>query len=352
MQQGCIDRDPVTFGSPPMPMENIINVAPYGLMVGAHVIPSDHRGYHFGPQQPTPQYNVLAVADGEIVQITVRTVSVDSGRASSPQYHVNVRHSCSIVTQYDLLDEIEPSIAAQMDAMRAGKTVPVKEGQVLGREGASSQGVDLWVADLRTLAPGYALPQHYEAEAWRLYAIEPYTLFREPLRSQLQAKSIRRAEPLGGKADYDIDGRLIGGWFVENTNGYGGLQQSGFFKTHLAVTTHAYDPSGVMVSFGDFGGQARQFAVTGNAPHPAEVTVASGLVKYELRFGGYLHKQTGRTWNYVEPFDDFEVRPFREVQGTVLLQMVGERRLKVESFPGKSASEVQGFTAAAVFYER
>lgn len=352
MQHGCTDRDPVQFGSPPLRMENIVNIAPYGLMVGGHVIPVDHQGYHFGPQAPAPRYDVLAVADGEIVQITVRRVSVETGQPSSPQYHVYLRHSCSIITQYDLIDELEPGIAAQMDTLRTGATIPVREGQVIGRAGASSQGVDLWVADLRTLAPGYVVPQHYEAEAWRLYAVEPYLLFGEPLRSQLRAKSIRRVEPLGGRADYDIDGRLIGGWFVENTNGYGGLQQSGFFRTHLAVTTHAYDPSAVIVSLGDFQGQARQFAVTGNGPDPAHVSVATGTVKYELRYWGFFHRQTGRIWDYREPFDEFRVLPWAEVQGTVLMQMVGERRLKVEVFPGKRSSEVQGFTANAVLYER
>ena len=352
MQQGCQDREPVLFGSAPLQLENIVNIAPYGLMVGAHVIPSDHQGYHFGDRSPSPRFDVLAVGDGEIVHITVRRVSVDTGQPSSPQYHIFLRHSCSIITQYDLLDELEPSIAAQMEAIRAGRALPVREGQVIGRAGASSQGVDLWVADLRTLAPGYVVPQHYEAEAWRLYAIEPFSLFREPLRSQLQAKSIRRVEPLGGLADYDVDGRLIGGWFVENTNGYGGLSQTGFFRTHLAVATHAYDPSAVIVSLGDFQGQARQFAVTANGPDPAQVGIVTGAVKYELRYWGYFHKQTGKSWDYRAPFDEFRVLPWGEAQGTVLMQMVGERRLKVEVFPGRRAEEVEGFTSNALFYER
>jgi hypothetical protein len=352
MQQGCTDQDPVQFNSPPLPMEDIVNIAPYGLMVGAHVIPSDHQGYHFGDRSPTPRYHVLAVGNGEIVYITVRRVSVDTGQPSSPQYHVYLRHSCTIVTQYDLIDELEPGIAARIDSLRTGATIPVREGQVIGRAGKSSQGVDLWVADLRTLAPGYVVPQHYEAEAWRLYAVDPYSLFREPLRSQLRAKSIRRVEPLGGRIDYDIDGRLIGGWFVENTNGYGGVSQSNFFRTHLAVTYHAYDPASVIVSLGDFQGQARQFAVTGNGPDPAQVSLATAPVKYELRYWGYFHRQTGKSWDYREPFDEFRVLPWGEVQGTVLMNMVSERKLKVEVFPGERSTDVQGFTANAVLYER
>lgn len=352
MQSGCEDRESVQFGSAPLRLEDIVNIAPYGLMVGAHVIPSDHQGYHFGDKSPVPRYDVLAVADGEIVHVTVRTVSVDSGQPSSKQYHVYLRHSCSIITQYDLIDQLNPAIAAELDGLRLGRTIPVKEGQVIGKTGASSGGLDLWVADLRTLAPGYVVPQHYEAEAWRLYSIEPYSLFREPLRSQLREKSIRRVEPRGGRADTDLDGRLVGGWFVENTNGYGGLSQSTFFTTHLAVTYHAYDSTAIIVSLGNFQGQPRQFAVTGNGPDPAQVTVGSGPIKYELRYWGHFDGTTGKQWDYRAPLDSLQVLPWGEVHGTVLLQLISDRKLKVDVFPGRRAQEVGGFSSAAVIYER
>ena len=352
MQTGCKDREPVAFGSPPLRLEEIINIAPYGLMVGAHVIPSDHQGYHFPKKGPVPQYDVLAVADGEVVDLSVRNVSVDTGQPSSPQYHIQIRHSCSIVTQYDLVDELEPSIAAQMGQIRQGKPVPVKEGQVIGKTGYSSQGLDLWVADLRTLASGYVIPDHYTGEAWRIYAIEPFSLFREPLRSQLREKSIRRAEPRGGRAYTDVDGRLIGGWFVKDTNGYPGRNPRDFFRTHIAVTMHAYDPTAIIVSLGDFQGQARQFAVTDNTPDPAQVTVASGMVKYELKYGGYFVGDTGKGWDYQTPTENLRVLPFGEVHGTILLQLVADRLLKVEAFPGKRAAEVTAFTDAALLYER
>jgi hypothetical protein len=352
MQQGCTEREPVQFGSPPLRLQDIVNIAPYGLMVGAHVIPSDHQGYQFPEQGATPRYDVLAVGEGEIVHITLRNINVQSGQPSTPQYHVTLRHSCSIITQYDLIDQVDPAVAAGVEGLRLGRTIPVKEGQVIGKTGSTSQGLDLWVADLRTLAPGYVVPEHYEAEAWRLYAVEPFPLFREPLRSELRARSIRRAEPLGGKADYDIDGRLIGGWFVQNTNGYAGTSQGRFFTTHMAVAHHAYDPTAVIVSLGDFQGQPRQFAVKGNGPDPAQVSVDTGPVKYELMFWEYFEVNTGKGWDRRAPFDNFRVLPWGEIQGTVLLQLTGDRRLKVEAFPGKRADQVSGFSGAAIIYER
>lgn len=352
MQTGCTDKPSVQFGSPPVPFADILNIAPYGLMVGAHVIPSDHQGYRFGPQSATPRYSVLSVDDGEIVSITVRSVSVDSGKPSSPQYHVTVRHSCSIITKYDLIDQLDPAIEALQGDLLKGKPIPVKEGQVIGKAGASSQGVDLWVADLRTLAPGYVVPQHYEGEAWRLYAIEPFTLFREPLRSQLREKSILRVEPRGGRADTDIDGRLVGGWFVENTNGYPGLSQTAFFRTHLAITHHAYDPTAVIISMGNYNGKTAQYAVKGNSPDPSQVTLATGLVQYELVNWMYVDTVTGKQWDYKAPIDTFRVTTIGDVLGTVLVQLTSNRKLKFEAFPGKRANEVQGFTSAAVTYER
>jgi hypothetical protein len=40
------------------------------------------------------------------------------------------------------------------------------------------------------------------------------------------------------------------------------------------------------------------------------------------------------------------------VIGTVLMQMIGPRSLKMETFPGKSASQVGGFDSNAVMFER
>ena len=40
------------------------------------------------------------------------------------------------------------------------------------------------------------------------------------------------------------------------------------------------------------------------------------------------------------------------IYGVVLLQLVDDRTLKVETFPGKTASQVGEFTASALIYER
>ena len=41
-----------------------------------------------------------------------------------------------------------------------------------------------------------------------------------------------------------------------------------------------------------------------------------------------------------------------QVEGTVLVQMLENRKIKFEAFPGKKASQVTAFTASAKVFER
>ncbi len=68
---------------------------------------------------------------------------------------------------------------------------------------------------------------------------------------------------------------------------------------------------------------------------------ADGAVKYELVLGRYRQ-------GYGLPLAD----PEPGVQGVLLVEVRDGRKLKVEIFPGKIAREVEGFTKAAVTYER
>ena len=79
------------------------------------------------------------------------------------------------------------------------------------------------------------MPEHYEAEAWKIHTDDMFAYFVEPIKSQLMAKNIRQKEPRAGKIDYDVDGKLVGNWFVENSGGYkGGGFGERYWSTHLA----------------------------------------------------------------------------------------------------------------------
>jgi len=111
---------------------------------------------------------------------------------------------------------------------------------------------------------------------------------------------------------------------------------------HLAFAYHPIEPSQVIVSIGDFDGRPKQFAVKGNAPDPAKLSSKDGVVKFELVYAPYTNSG-----------ERIELPPqMRGVQGVLLAQLVEDRKLKIEVFPGKSPADVAEFTKGAKVYER
>ncbi len=124
-----------------------------------------------------------------------------------------------------------------------------------------------------------------------------------------------------------------------------------YWAGHLAVAYDHLVPSQVVVSIGTFDGKSVQLAVRGNLPDPADVSVASGLVVYELV--GYEYWAGDEPWDRVSLVSRLEARNRdSDVMGVVLFQLLDDRTLKVETFPRQTASQVSGFTNAALIYER
>lgn len=204
--------------------------------------------------------------------------------------------------------------------------------------------------------PGFVVPAHYDREPWKIHTVDPFPHFVEPVRSDLLAKLIRQAEPRAGKIDQDVDGRLVGNWFEVGTNGYAGLRPATYWDTHLSIVHDYLDGSQIRVGIGSFGGRADNFGVRGNTPDPANVSVETGRIAYELmRYEHYARNAPSRSGmgaTGVRPGDDVGARNFDTVQGVILLELIEPRLLKAESFPGKTAAQVEGFTDAARLYER
>ena len=100
---------------------------------------------------------------------------------------------------------------------------------------------------------------------------------------------------------------------------------------------------------GDYNGGTGQFAVKGNAPDFAEVTPNTGMVKYELVQYEYLDND--KVWDKGH-YADLVVNVGATVEGTALVEMLEDRKIKFEVFPGKSAVQVDGFTSNAKVYVR
>lgn len=233
----------------------------------------------------------------------------------------------------------------------------MKAGELIGYTGGDGviQGIDVWVENDNVTLAGFINPNQYEAaESWKLHMVDLFDDMAEPLKNQLLSYLLRDANPRWGKIDYDIDGRLIGNWFKVGTGGYGGLKQGseGYWAGHLAIAPDGNDPNWTILSFGDYQGQAQQFAVIKNDPNPADVSSESGLVKYE--FGQIINyaADTGELWDHRRFLPHIRTRGGPSVLGTLLVALTGAQTLKMEIFPGKRADEISGFTAAAQNYER
>jgi hypothetical protein len=338
-----------------MRLHEIREIVPMGLLNGSHVTPTDHGYYHsvgvdrLNPDDPSTYRDVFAPADGIIADINVMP-------GQQNDYRITLKHTCTFHTIYIHLKELSQKILQTTGEVEKfiSTSIFVNAGEVIGR----AQGFDFSVHNEAVVLKGFIVPEHYAGEPWKIHTVDMFDSFLEPIKSELLAKNIRQAEPRGGKIDYDIDGKLVGNWFVEGTNGYRGNTQGDYWLTHLAFAYDALAPSSAVVSMGDFAGKPKQFALKGNTPDPATVSVVSGLVQYELTGLEYLD-ENGNIWDrngFAKIVRAIESGPIvdevERVEGVVLVQMLEDRKLKFEAFPGKTAAEVIGFTSAAKIYER
>lgn len=343
----CDKNASANFTHAPMDMKDVSTIIPAGSLAGAHVTPIDHLYFYPQDMKNRDAAPVYAMADGYIVHMEERKQSVDTGKAQKSEYQLYFQNSCSILSYFDLLTSLDPSIAGKLKP-GANLHVPVKAGQVVGRVGA--QSLDTAIYNMDKTLPGFVNASSYSTEPVKLHLDDFFTYFKDPVRSDMLARNVRKSEPFGGKIDYDIDGKLRGNWFREGTNGYAGAGNrrvadsngQGYWSGHLAIVPDAINENTLNISLGDYQGQAKQFTAKDPTPDPASVDAATGIVKYELT----PYQQSGPS---ILPQ---QMQGMQRVEGVVLLQMTGGRTLKMETFPGKTAEEISGFTSNAQTYVR
>lgn len=343
-------KGPVPLRNLGLRTEDIGAVIPMGAMVHGHVIPSDHLMIQPRDRKATrAHYDVLAPADGYLVDLQRPPKgNPDPGVQGryAGEYRLVLEHSSTFYTWFGLIDRLDPALLQQIGGeppagMPVGVRVPVKAGQVLGKTGGE-HGMDFLLVDTDVVLTGFVDPgQFRHRDPWKLHVVDPFEYLEKPARDQLLALNPRTAPPRGGKIDHDRDGCLVGSWYRAKTGGYAGLdRRRDYWVGHLALAYHHVDPSLVIVSLGDSEGRPRQFAVVGNGPDPARVRLGTGRVTYEL-----VWPRIGSAGQALPGLDD-------RVQGVLLVELLGDRRLRVETFPSKRAADVPGFTAAAQVYER
>ena len=105
-----------------------------------------------------------------------------------------------------------------------------------------------------------------------------------------------------------------------------------------------------IISIGTFVDTAQQFAVAGNSPDPAEVSVDDGLVIYELTDYEYYKNDT--QWDRASLVQGLKLRNGIDTRGVILLQLLDDQELKVEILPNETAETVSDFTENAKIYVR
>jgi len=342
----------VAFNYPPFNLEKVAFILPMGGMIGAHVTPIDHQyyvSYDFDlGDDAAVDIDVYSTANGTVTSIQHMSVASGDNPMTVDDFRLVIQHTTTISSIYIHVDELSDKLTAFDPGLGkyANINVKVNAGEVIGRYSGS---VDYNIVDEDVDLP-FVNPKSYEVEPWKIHCPDPFDYFNESIKNELVEKCLRSQDPVGGKICYDADGRLVGNWFEEGTNGYGGVDPDRYWAGHLSIVYDSIDPDAIAVSIGTFVDTAKQFSVKGNGPDPANISVDDGLIIYELV--DYEYVKNDSIWDRNSLIKGLKVRNSEYVQGVIILQLIEDRRLKVEIFPGKTANELNGFTDNFKFYVR
>ncbi len=351
----CRGEGTITFNRLPMDEEDYESYIPYGLMIDSHVTPIDHS--YFSPMDynsPRDAYEVYAIADGDIVEIQYRR-NMPGEEKEICEYRIVIQYTCTFFSYFDLITSLDDEIYSAAKEDLEGKgfwsgVIPVKSGQLVGRIGGQTLDFGVYNDEV-TL--DFVNPDSYISEPWKIHTDDPFLYFTEPELSILKAKNLRKVEPISGKIDYDIEGKLVGNWFLEGTNGYQGSDQnSTYYYGHLSIVYNHLDPDRIIISTGNYQDEPLQATVAGNSPDPKSIGIESGLAKYELVQFEYTNGATGESWDRTSLVDNIEIKEGSEKYGIILFEVLEDNKLKVEIFTNKTHSQVTGFTEAASIYTR
>ena len=370
----CEEIPDLKFKNAPFDVENIYYIEPMGELtdhVAGHIIPGDHLAIQYNDEFKVSGVDFYALTDGYIVAVERHFYSPPAGYPEElKHYHIYFEHSCSLFTGYVHVSTLSQEILdadQDLKELDSGEItqhtnvwprIPVKAGQKIGTA-AAFDFVGMVTVDADVTLSGYSRPESYDGQLWRLHAVSPFDYFEEPLRTQLYDKIPRTAEPRGGKINFDIDGRLVGNWFEKDTNYLEGLNTErgtcgewvcNYWDGHLAIVYDFILPDQIRINIGRSIGVREQgpYGVKGNSPDPADIGIEDGMVKYELVDLLDVSDDQGIQIRGKPIFTENDDK----VLGVFLVQMLEEQTIKVEIFPGKTASGVTGFTDNAVIYVR
>ena len=340
----------IIFDYPPFDLDKVYYIIPMGAMTGAHVTPIDHQyyvSYDYEGEQLV-DIDVYSPADGTVTSIQHMDVAAGDSPLAVDDFRITIQHTSTISSYYIHIDELSEKLMAVDPGLGeyANVNVQVSAGEIIGKYGGS---VDYNVVD-EDVELGFINPDSYIWEPWKIHCPDPFDYFNESIKNQMIEKCLRTDDPIGGKICYDIDGRLVGTWFENGTNGYGGVDPDRYWASHLSIVYSHIDPDAIIISIGTFVDTAQQFAVINNSPDPAEISVDDGLVIYELTDFEYYKNDT--MWDRASFMQGLQLRNSMGVRGVILLQLLEDGKLKVEILLNETSKTVSDFTGNAKIYVR
>jgi len=333
----------IVFDYPPFDLDNVNFILPLGFMGGGHVTPVDHQ--YFIAYDDT-WVEVYSPADGIVDSIQHMDIAADDNPIPVDDYRVTIKHTTTISSYYIHIDKLseklkgfDPGLGNHVNNLN----IKVNAGEIIGNYSGS---VDYNVVD-EDVELDFINPSSYEREPWKIHCPDPFDYFKLEIKNKMINKCLRTDEPLGGKICYDIDGKLVGTWFEEGTNGYQGINEDRYWAGHLSIVYDYIDPDAIIISIGTFIDTAEQFAVKTNSPDPGEIAVEDGMIIYELT--DYEYYKDNNRWDTNSLVQGLKLQNGLSIRGTILLQIIEDQKLKVEIFPNEIAT---GFTNDAKIYVR
>ena len=309
---------PGSFSRSPMNLSDFKFATPLGnLNPPGHTLPTDHVYFYWvSPDHRTPGdmdtlRSVFAPGSG-----TVTWVYGPNAPAVDSKISVKMTNTFSYYLDHVVL---KPGITV-------GSTL--QAGQIVGTTSPQSFALDLGVMNDEITLKGFANPARYIYEM--LHTDSPYKYFVQPLRDSLYARVTRIGTDKDGKIDYDIPGKLVGGWFLKGLPLGDGSATSDAWPKHLAFVYDMNTPGAVRVSIGGILSMWGVYATLNNVPDPAGISTSSGKVAFKL----------------TSAFDFPHI-----VVGVLIVQMVAADTIKIQAFPNVTADSIQ-FDASASIYTR
>ena len=357
----CEGRGTAKLETFPLDPKNIEMITPMGRVQDSHVLPTDHqyiipKGTKSGSlvTDEPKKYEIKAPADGFIVNIELFKEPVEVSYRKDPyanNYLVVFEHSCDFYTRLIHIDTLSEKVNSSFSFKNpndqhpyAQTRIAVKQGEVIGTVGPHS--FDFQIMDTTRKNNDILSPDNIDP--WTSVTVDTFDFVSDSLKNELLAKNLRTASPLGGRVGYDKQGTLLGNWFKVGRNKN---KMGEYWVEELSIVYDHIDESQIRVSLGNFGGYPKAFGVKGNAPDPKDITKAAGMVKYDLVKFNY-YDVSGKVWDTIHFVSGLVAKNTAELSGVALFELQNNGNLKMETFPGKSADQVGGFTTQALMYER